>query len=59
MPQLTRLVDDTFQQLADDGEIERRYNRWFLRKLPSGVSLDLPMSPQLETILQTMAVKSE
>ena len=25
--------------------------RWFLRKLPSGVSLDLPMSPQLETIL--------
>jgi ABC-type amino acid transport substrate-binding protein len=54
-PQLAKLMDDTFLQLAEDREIERRYNRWFLRKLPSGVSLDLPMSPQLETILQTMA----
>ncbi len=58
-PQMKRLVDDTFHQLAEDREIERRYNRWFLKKLPSGVSLDLPMSPQLETILQTMAVRSE
>jgi ABC-type amino acid transport substrate-binding protein len=57
--QLKRLVDDTFHQLAEDREIERRYNRWFLKKLPSGVSLNLPMSPQLETILQTMTVRSE
>jgi glutamate/aspartate transport system substrate-binding protein len=52
---LAALVDDTFHQLAEDREIERRYNRWFLRKLPSGVSLDLPMSAQLDTLLQTMA----
>ncbi len=58
-PSMTKLVDDTFVQLAGDREIERRYNRWFLRKLPSGVSLDLPMSPQLETIIQAMAVRSE
>ncbi len=58
-PQMARLVNDSFQVLAQDGEIERQYKRWFLRRLPSGVSLDLPMSPQLETILQTMAVKSE
>jgi glutamate/aspartate transport system substrate-binding protein len=57
--EMTKLVDDTFQRLAEDGEVERRYNRWFLRKLPSGVSLDLPMSPQLETILQTMALRPE
>jgi ABC-type amino acid transport substrate-binding protein len=57
--QLTRLVNDTFHSLAEDREIERRYNRWFLRKLPSGVSLDLPMSAQLETILQTMAARTE
>ena len=56
---LARLVNDTFHRLAEDREIERRYNRWFLRKLPSGVSLDLPMSPQLETILQTMAARTE
>ena len=58
-PQMARVVNETFQVLAQDGEIERQYKRWFLRSLPSGVSLDLPMSPQLETILQTMAVKSE
>ena len=54
-----KLVNRSFQQLAEDGEIERRYKRWFLRKLPSGVSLDLTMSPQLETILQTMATRTE
>jgi ABC-type amino acid transport substrate-binding protein len=57
--QLTRLVNDTFHALAEDREIERRYHRWFLRKLPSGVSLDLPMSAQLETLIQTMVARTE
>jgi glutamate/aspartate transport system substrate-binding protein len=58
--QLAQLVNDTFHNLAEDREIERRYTRWFLRKLPSsGVSLDLPMSPQLETIIQTMVARTE
>jgi ABC-type amino acid transport substrate-binding protein len=55
--QLAKLVNDTFHNLAEDREIERRYTRWFLRKLPSGVSLDLPMSPQLETIVQTLVAR--
>jgi glutamate/aspartate transport system substrate-binding protein len=58
-PQLAKVVADTFHVLAEDGEIERQYRRWFLRKLPSGTSINLPMSPQLETIIQTMAVKAE
>ena len=58
-PQLAQLINDTFHNLAEDREIERRYNRWFLRKLPSGVSLDLPMSAQLETIIQTMVARTE
>lgn len=58
-PQFARLVDDTFVRLAADREIERRYARWFLQKLPSGISLDLPMSPQLETIVQAMAARTE
>lgn len=58
--QLARLVDETFHRLAEDREIERRYERWFLRKLPgSTVSLDLPMSPQLETVIQTLAARAE
>ncbi len=58
-PAMARLLNDTFHELAENGEIERRYERWFLRKLPSGVSLDLTMSPQLQTLLQTMAAHTE
>ncbi|AET93088.1 periplasmic solute-binding protein [Burkholderia sp. YI23] len=54
-PQLAQVVRDTFQTLAADGEIERQYKRWFLQRLPSGKSLDMPMSAQLESIIQTMA----
>jgi ABC-type amino acid transport substrate-binding protein len=57
--QLARVVNDAFHALAADGEIERRYKRWFLRKLPSGVSLDLPMSPQLEETIKSMAAGTE
>ena len=52
---LAALVDATFRALAEDGEIERRYKRWFLQKLPTGESLNLPMSPQLEGIVQMLA----
>jgi ABC-type amino acid transport substrate-binding protein len=55
--QFSQLVNDTFHDLAEDGEIERQYKRWFLRRLPSGDSLDLTMSPQLETIIRAMATK--
>jgi ABC-type amino acid transport substrate-binding protein len=55
--QLASLVIETFRALAGDGEMERQYKRWFLSRLPSGSSIDLPMSPQLESIFQTMAVK--
>ena len=57
--QLAQVIIDAFHALAADHEIERRYDRWFLRKLPSGVSLDLPMSPQLETTIQSMATGTE
>ena len=56
---MQRLVVDTFRRLAEDGEIERQYNRWFLGKLPSGERLDMPMSAQLESILDVMAARPE
>jgi ABC-type amino acid transport substrate-binding protein len=55
-PQFASVVNDSFRLLAEDGEIERQYTRWFLRRLPSGTSIDLPMSPQLEAIIQTLSV---
>jgi ABC-type amino acid transport substrate-binding protein len=57
--QLAQVINDTFRRLAEDREIERRYTRWFMQRLPSGVSLNLPMSPHLETIIRTMVVPSE
>ena len=54
-PQMRKLVVETFQALAADGEIERQYQRWFLKKLPSGQTLNLPMSQQLQIILESLA----
>ena len=31
-PQMARVVNDTFHELAEDGEIERQYKRWFLQQ---------------------------
>src|SRR6266850_486091 len=62
-PQLAALVQRAFHDLAEDGEIERQYKRWFLQRLPgasnASQSLDLPMSPQLETLIRAMAAKPE
>jgi glutamate/aspartate transport system substrate-binding protein len=55
--QLGKVINDTFQVLAEEGEIERQYKRWFLRRLPTGESLNLPMSARLEGIIQTMGGK--
>jgi glutamate/aspartate transport system substrate-binding protein len=57
--QLQRVVIDTFRRLADDGEVERQYKRWFLGKLPSGERLDMPMSAQLETLIEAMSARPE
>jgi glutamate/aspartate transport system substrate-binding protein len=57
--QFAALVNGTFHDLAEDGEIERQYKRWFLTRLPGGASLDLPMSAQLDTLVRAMAAKPE
>ncbi len=62
--QLAELVRQAFHDLAEDGEIERQYKRWFLQRLPGaggkpGQSLDLPMSAQLETLVRAMAARPE
>jgi ABC-type amino acid transport substrate-binding protein len=54
--QLAEVVKRAFHDLAEDGEIERQYKRWFLQRLPgSAQSIDLPMSAQLETLVRTLA----
>lgn len=56
---MARVVNHSFQRMARDGEIERQYRRWFLRKLPLGVSLNLPMSAQLEALIAATARPTE
>jgi len=54
--QLAKLVTDSMRALAADGEIDRQYRRWFLQKLPGTQQrLNLPMSAQLEAIVQSLA----
>ena len=61
--QLAARVERVFHDLAEDGELERQYKRWFLQRLPGpegmGQSLDLPMSPQLETLIRAMRARPE
>lgn len=57
--QLATAVEEGVRELAQEGEIERRYKRWFLQKLPDGPALGLPMSAQLESLLGALAIRRE
>jgi len=53
-PQLEALVQRTFEDLAQARELARTYEQWFLRKLPSGTTLGISMSPQLKAIFEAL-----
>ncbi|TMH06413.1 MAG: hypothetical protein E6H67_06315 [Betaproteobacteria bacterium] len=53
------LVKHTFERLAETRELARIYEQWFLRKLPSGRTLGISMSPQLASIFQSMGQPTE
>jgi glutamate/aspartate transport system substrate-binding protein len=54
-PQLASLVQKTLHDLAASRELEQTYNKWFLRQLPNGQRMNLPMSVQLTEIIRIMA----
>jgi glutamate/aspartate transport system substrate-binding protein len=51
-PELAEVVERAFQRLAGNRRIVAIYDRWFIKPLPSGVRLNLPMSPHLEELFQ-------
>jgi glutamate/aspartate transport system substrate-binding protein len=55
-PEFAAIVDRTFSRLAQSRELVQRYNKWFQQRLPTGETLDLPMSPQLEEIFRVEGV---
>ena len=58
-PALAAVVKRTFEKLAETRELARLYEQWFRRRLPSGRSLGISMSPQFESIFQAMGQPTE
>lgn len=54
-PQLASLVSQTLHDMAASREFEQTYNKWFLRQLPSGQRMNLPMSAQLTEMIRIMS----
>jgi len=58
-PALDALVKRTFEKLAETRELARIYEQWFARKLPSGKTLGISMSPQLRAIFEALGQPTE
>ena len=58
-PAFAALVKRTFENLAESRELARIYEQWFLRKLPSGRTIGIQMSPQLESIFEALGQPTE
>jgi glutamate/aspartate transport system substrate-binding protein len=41
-------------RLASERRLSELYNKWFLRRLPTGETLNLPMSTQLDEIFRML-----
>jgi ABC-type amino acid transport substrate-binding protein len=57
--ELDALVKHSFEKLAETRELARIYEQWFLRKLPSGRTVGLPMSEQLQGIFESLGQPTE
>ena len=55
-PDFAAIVDRTFSRLAQSRGLVQHNNKWFQHRLPTGETLDLPMSPQLEEIFRVEGV---
>jgi ABC-type amino acid transport substrate-binding protein len=53
-PEMAELVNRVFREMAASRDLEYAYDRWFLKKLPGGESLNLPMSAQLVEIFRAL-----
>ena len=52
-------MERAFAKLAGSREIVAIYEKWFLKPLPSGVRLNLPMSPRLEEVFRVQGLPSD
>ena len=55
-PQLRDLVQATFRELAESGDLFEIYHKWFIRPTPTGERLNLPMSAQLQEMFRALGM---
>jgi glutamate/aspartate transport system substrate-binding protein len=48
------VVNTAFTRMAEQRRLTELYNKWFLHRLLTGETLNLPMSPQLEEIFRVL-----
>jgi len=53
-PAFAAVVERAFTRMASERRLVELYNKWFLRRLPTGETLNLPMSAQLEEIFRIL-----
>jgi glutamate/aspartate transport system substrate-binding protein len=53
-PTFAAVVERTFARMASERRLAELYNKWFLRRLPTGETLNLPISPQLEEVFRML-----
>jgi glutamate/aspartate transport system substrate-binding protein len=58
-PEFAEVVERAFHKLSGSREIVAIYERWFMKPLPSGVRLNLPMSPHLEEIFRVQGLPGD
>jgi glutamate/aspartate transport system substrate-binding protein len=58
-PDFAEVVERAFHRLAGGREIVAIYERWFQKPLPSGIRLNLPMSPHLEELFRVQGLPSD
>jgi len=58
-PEFAEVVGRAFAKLAGSREIVAIYEKWFLKPLPSGIRLNLPMSPHLEEVFRVQGLPSD
>ncbi|GJE15986.1 amino acid ABC transporter substrate-binding protein [Methylobacterium marchantiae] len=54
--QFAGVVTATFERLAESRELRWIYERWFLKRLPNGERLNVPMSDELRTNFQVIGL---
>jgi glutamate/aspartate transport system substrate-binding protein len=55
-PQLRDLLQATFRELAESGDLFEIYHKWFIRPTPTGERLNLPLSAQLQEIFRALGM---